>query len=37
MYDNKCFLCCILPLNFVIIVNKIDCFIVVVVIVCKIE
>ena len=36
-YNNKCFLCCIVPLNFVIIVNKIDCSIVVVVVVSKIE
>ena len=34
---NKCFLCCIVLLNFVINVNKIDCSIVVVVIVSKIE
>ena len=34
IYNNKCFLCCILSLNFVIIVNKIDFSIVVVVIVC---
>ena len=37
-YNNKWLLCCIVPLNFVIIVNKIDCsIVVVVVIVSKIE
>ena len=37
IYNNKCFLSCIVPLNFVITVNKIHCSIVVVVIVSKIE
>ena len=37
MYNNNYFLCCIVSLNFVIIVNKIDCAIVVVIIVSKIE
>ena len=37
MYNNKYFLCCIVHLNFVIIVNKIDCSIVVIVIVSKKE